>query len=117
MNLARMFLRLAAIVAALGMAPPVHAQSPAAADPARGELLYDASCRTCHSTQPHWRNKRVAKSWPELIDQVERWRRVAGQSWSSAEVGDVAAYLNDRFYRFVCDGPGCQSPRGAAPRY
>jgi len=116
MKLGRMFLRLAAIVAALGMAlaSPVYAQSQAGADPARGELLYDTSCRTCHSTQPHWRDKRVAKSWPELVGQVERWRRVAGQNWSSSEVADVAAYLNDRFYHFICEGPGCQGPRSAA---
>ena len=69
------------------------------ADPRRGELLYDTACLACHTTQPHWRDKRIVQSWPALLAEVSRWQRVAGQNWSDAEIRDVADYLNRRFYK------------------
>jgi mono/diheme cytochrome c family protein len=73
----------------------------------RGQLLYDAGCGECHTTQPHWREKHIVKTWPELLFQVERWQRVAGRGWTAAEIEDVAAYLNHRFYRMPCEPAGC----------
>ena len=70
------------------------------ADPEHGRLLYDTACGACHTTQPHWRDKRIVHSWDDLVGQVHRWQGVAGQNWSPAEVNDVASFLNDRFYRF-----------------
>ena len=68
----------------------------------RGALLYDTACGDCHTTQPHWREKRLVHTCAELTAQVTRWQRVAGQNWTSAEISDVAAYLNRRFYRLSC---------------
>ena len=86
-----------ALVVSACSAPP--AAAPASADAARGRLLYEAACSSCHTTQPHWREKRFVDSWRELVHQVDRWQRVAHQSWSAAEINDVAAFLNERFYR------------------
>jgi mono/diheme cytochrome c family protein len=88
-----------------------RADMPASADAARGRLLYEGACSTCHTTQPHWREKRFVDSWRELVLQVDRWQRVAHQSWSAAEINDVAAFLNERFYKLPCPLPGCRGPR------
>ena len=47
----------------------------------------------------HWRDNRLVRSWPGLLQQVDRWQAVAGQNWSATEVSDVASYLNERFYQ------------------
>jgi len=90
-----------ALVAAAG------AQGRESADLKRGALLYEAGCGECHTTQPHWREKRIVKTWPELLFQVERWQRVGGRGWSAEEIRDVAAYLNREFYRMPCPVAGC----------
>jgi hypothetical protein len=93
--------------------PPREAAGPPA-DAARGELLYGTACAACHTTQAHWRDKRVVRSWGDLIYQVTRWQQVAGQSWSAEEVADVAAHLNRRFYGLPCPTPGCTGPSARA---
>jgi hypothetical protein len=92
---------------------PREAPSPQA-DPSRGALLYQTACAACHTTQPHWRDKRVVHSWGDLVYQVTRWQQVAGQSWSAEDVLDVAAHLNRRFYGLPCPTPGCLGPTARA---
>jgi mono/diheme cytochrome c family protein len=104
--------RLALLIAAAALAGVALAADPQPAgdkrlNADRGRLLYDTACGECHTTQPHWRDKRIVKSWPELLFQVERWQRVAGRAWTAAEIEDVAAYLNHRFYRMSCQPAGC----------
>ena len=94
---------------ASGGAPAPEAAG-SAADPARGALLYDTACAGCHTTQAHWRDKRVVRSWGDLVYQVTRWQQAAGQRWSADEVADVAAFLNRRFYGLACPTPGCLGP-------
>ena len=105
----RMFLLLlfAALLAAAAIAADPAPAERARLNPDRGHLLYDAACGECHTTQPHWRDKRIVKTWPELLFQVERWQRVAGRGWTASEIEDVAAYLNHRFYRVSCKPAGC----------
>jgi mono/diheme cytochrome c family protein len=76
---------------------PAQSQSVSAT---RGELLYEAHCGACHSTQMHWREKRLATNWDTLKAQVRRWQGTARLGWSEAEVVDVARYLNDTIYRY-----------------
>jgi hypothetical protein len=81
------------------------------ADDERGRLLYETACIACHTTQAHWREKRMVRSWPDLVRQVTRWQHNAGQSWTGAEIVDVAAHLNDRFYNMPCPVAGCGGPQ------
>jgi mono/diheme cytochrome c family protein len=83
----------------------------AMADPARGQLLYQTACATCHTEQAHWRDKSMVRDWPGLIHQVARWQKVAGQTWRPEEIEDVAAYLNRRFYQLSCPLPGCAADK------
>lgn len=81
------------------------------ADEQRGRLLYETACVACHTTQAHWRDKRVVGSWSDLLGQVTRWQQNAGQNWGASEIVDVAAHLNDRFYRLPCPVAGCGGPQ------
>lgn len=89
------------LCAACTAAPPGPRVGDARTPPSleRGQLLYENNCAACHTTQAHWRDKRIVKSWPDLIGQVAKWQAVAGQRWGAAEIEDVASYLNERFYR------------------
>jgi mono/diheme cytochrome c family protein len=79
----------------------------AAANPQRGRLLYDTHCIACHTTDVHWRDKHIVQSWSDLLYQVDRMQKNAGQKWEMAEIIDVAAYLNDEFYQMPCPVAGC----------
>jgi mono/diheme cytochrome c family protein len=81
------------------------------ADPDRGRLLYQTACAACHTEQAHWREKSVVKSWDQLVFQVARWQKIAGQPWRTEETEDVAAYLNRRFYHLSCPLPGCAAEK------
>jgi mono/diheme cytochrome c family protein len=71
-----------------------------AADPTRGELLYETHCIGCHSTQVHWRDQRLAVDWITLNTQVRRWQSTVRLDWSDEDVTAVASYLNKLFYDF-----------------
>jgi mono/diheme cytochrome c family protein len=82
------------------------------ADARRGELLYDGACLACHTEKKHWRDQQHVNTWPQLVYQVDRWQRIAGQNWGPAEVDDTASYLNQRFYRVPCPIAGCGGGSG-----
>ncbi len=83
-------------VVALAPAQPLPPPSP---EVPRGELLYATHCIGCHSTQVHWREKKLATDWGKLLAQVQRWQANANLGWSEDEIFEVARYLNALFYR------------------
>ncbi len=66
----------------------------------QGELLYTTHCVACHTTEVHWRAKKLAKDWRTLIAQVRRWQTNNNLHWGEEEVVAVAHYLNGTFYHF-----------------
>ncbi len=66
----------------------------------RGELLYSTHCIACHTTQMHWRDKKLATDWDSLKAQVRRWQAAAKLQWSDDDIVQVARHLNERIYRF-----------------
>ena len=66
----------------------------------RGELLYTTHCIACHSTEIHWRDKRIARNLIGLNAQVRRWQEVAGLKWSDDDIAGVARYLNTLHYHY-----------------
>jgi mono/diheme cytochrome c family protein len=66
----------------------------------RGELLYSTHCIACHTSQAHWRDKRIATDRSSLEAEVRRWQATAMLRWSEDDIADVTRYLNDTFYRF-----------------
>jgi hypothetical protein len=97
----------AVLLLALAAAPAAHAQS-------RGELLYATHCLECHTTQMHWRERKLATDWASLREQVRRWQAAALLDWSEQDVREVARHLNETIYRFAPPaGPvgGREDPR------
>lgn len=73
----------------------------------KGEQLAKLSCVSCHSdkfggdgsrvyTRPdHW-----VKNTRQLLDRVAFCSEAARTDWSEEEIADVAAYLNQQYYKF-----------------
>jgi len=87
----------AAIAAIAAVSADAHAQAPG---DARGELLYTTHCVGCHTTQVHWRDRKLATDWASLVAQVERWQKNANLGWNADDVAAVVRHLNASFYRF-----------------
>ena len=75
------------------------AQAQAAPPASRGQLLYTTHCISCHTTQMHWRDDRLAHDWDSLKAQVRRWQGNANLQWSDADIVEVARHLHDTIYR------------------
>ena len=84
------------------------------ADP-RGALLYSTYCVGCHTTQVHWREKKLATDWTSLKAQVRRWQSNAGLGLSEDDIAAITQYLNDLYYHFV-SADTKQSGEADAPR-
>jgi mono/diheme cytochrome c family protein len=67
----------------------------------RGEMLYTTHCNACHSTEIHWRNKKLVTDWGSLVKQVRRWQASIGLNWNNGQIADVARYLNTQYYGFT----------------
>jgi len=87
-------------LALLMVAATAAAQAQTLPVDSRGELLYRTHCVGCHTTQVHWREKRLASDWTSLAAQVLRWQANAKLGWSAEDVDAVVGYLNAAFYRF-----------------
>ena len=74
--------------------------------PSRGELLYSTHCIACHSTQLHWRDKKLATNWSLLKAEVDRWQKTTGLRWRDEDVAEVARYLNALYYHFPAPALG-----------
>lgn len=85
---------------------PAHAQAQPVRDASRGELLYSTHCIACHSTQMHWRDKKLATDWTRLQAEVRRWQQVSALGWSDDDIAEVARYLNALFYHYPAKAPG-----------
>ena len=95
----------------IGVAAVAQAQSPPANS--RGELLYTTHCVGCHTTQVHWRDRKLASDWTSLTAQVERWQKNANLGWGGDDIDAVARYLNAAYYRFPRSG---EKPVGGGHR-
>ena len=69
-------------------------------DASRGELLYTTHCIACHTTQVHWREKKLATDWTSLQSEVRRWQGATGLGWSNQDIAEVARYLNALHYHY-----------------
>lgn len=70
------------------------------ADAQAGKALHEASCLKCHGTEVYKSAQRKIGSPEALRAQVARCAKAAEVAWTEAQVADVAAYLDEAFYRF-----------------
>ncbi len=103
------------LLGAMGLTSPEAStqDNAAVADLNRGRALYGASCDACHTQNIHWRDKGLVTSWASLVNEVKRWQSNSGQRWKQDEINDVAAYLNERFYRLPCPPAACMEKQAA----
>ena len=73
-------------------------------DTTRGELLYSTHCISCHSTQVHWREKKLVTNWASLQSEVRRWQGVSKLRWGNEDIEEVARYLNVTYYHYSTIG-------------
>jgi mono/diheme cytochrome c family protein len=90
---------LLGVVAVLASAVVVAQPAPKTSQ-SLGELLYSTHCAACHTTEVHWREKRLATDWASLRAQVARWQSNSGLAWRDTEIIEVTRYLNGRYYHF-----------------
>ncbi|MGO8754760.1 MAG: hypothetical protein ACLQHK_05965 [Gallionellaceae bacterium] len=69
-------------------------------DSARGELLYSTHCIACHTTQVHWREKKLVTDWTSLRAEIRYWQKFSNLEWSNDDIAAVARYLNALYYRY-----------------
>ena len=74
-----------AAAALAGLAVP-PAPATLAQAPTRGALLYDTHCSGCHTTQMHWRDRRVVRDWAGLVDQVAQWAARERLGWGAESI-------------------------------
>lgn len=91
--------KLIALLGATSMLVCATASSQATRTP-HGELLYSTYCNGCHTTEVHWRAKKLASDWTSLKSQVRRWQDNMSLGWGEDDVAAVARYLNGRYYHF-----------------
>jgi mono/diheme cytochrome c family protein len=77
------------------------------ADVAAGRALHDKSCIACHASlmkgKPsliYTRPDRRIQTYQGLVAHVSRCAATVGVDWSEASVKDVAAFLNQTYYKF-----------------
>jgi len=58
--------------------------------PSRGEMLCRTHCAECHSSQMHWREKKVVRDWLSLRAQVTFWQAQARLAWGEDDITEVA---------------------------
>lgn len=90
--------RTAAILLSLSCA--AAAAQVRSAPATRGAMLYENHCGACHSEQMHWRDKRSARDWATLREQVRRWQGEARLGWTEQDIDAVARHLNETIYRY-----------------
>jgi len=67
----------------------------------RGEALYENHCKECHEALAHTRHGSRINSIGDIRKWVASWSAHSNLDWSSEEVGDVADYLNNKFYHLT----------------
>ena len=88
-------------VTALVLVPWLLAGASAgAADAERGGAMYDNHCTGCHTSKAHIRERRKAEDMATLRKWVQRWQEYQSLHWSASDVADVAAFLDERYYKF-----------------
>lgn len=95
---------------AIAIAAALAAGTTHAADPARGRALYEARCGSCHNESVHNDASRKARNFEAARARVADFSAQLKTGWKSAQIDDVAVYLNERYYSFPCPAQLCPKP-------
>ena len=67
---------------------------------AHGKKLYEAHCFSCHDSKIHTRTNTIIHSFSALKKRVQFCQNGNHLNWSSAQIDNVTAHLNETFYKF-----------------
>lgn len=70
-----------------------------AADLDRGRSLHDTHCVLCHTPSVYSREDRIANSYLEIRQQVQRWQENTKLRWSAYDIDSVSEFLADKYYK------------------
>lgn len=97
----------ATIILLLSLLPAFWAPSLAAADAARGKVLHDKQCVTCHAkryggdgAQMYLRTDRLIRNRQALVQRVATCNAMLNAGLFPEDEEDIAAYLAQRYYKF-----------------
>lgn len=76
------------------------AASAAAADVAAGKALVQKDCTACHGTEVFSRPNHRMQSLAMLKHQIGRCQHAAAVHLTAQQIDDIAAYLDQTFYKF-----------------
>jgi mono/diheme cytochrome c family protein len=68
----------------------------------KAQTMHDTYCVACHGTEVYTREGRLARDYPSLREQVQRWQANVNLGWSDADIDAVAAWLAERYYGLSC---------------
>jgi cytochrome c553 len=71
-----------------------------AVDVNHGKTLQQQNCMACHDDGMYTRDARKVTTLGGLHKQVKRCELTLGLKWFDEDINDVAAYLNESFYKF-----------------
>ncbi|MBX9964315.1 MAG: cytochrome C [Burkholderiales bacterium] len=70
-----------------------------AADRDRGQSLHDNHCVLCHTTSVYTRADRLANTYLEVRQQVQRWQENTRLRWTPTDIDNVTEYIADKYYK------------------
>jgi len=70
-----------------------------AADLERGRSLHDNHCLMCHRTAVYVREDRIAGTYLEIRQQVQRWQENTKLRWSPSDIDSVTEFLAETYYK------------------
>lgn len=89
------------------LAAGARAEPFAKGDPAKGKALHDKACISCHArmvggdgSKLYTRADRKVKNADQLAARISACNINTGAGWLPADEENVAAYLNQRYYKF-----------------
>lgn len=75
------------------------AVSAQAGDLERGRALHDTHCLMCHDSGIYSRQDRIANSYLEVRQQVQRWQENTRLRWTQYDVESVTDWLSEKHYK------------------
>jgi mono/diheme cytochrome c family protein len=98
---------LTALFTAAMFSTALHAAPFANGDPKTGKALHDKTCISCHASMVggdgskiYTRPDRKVKNAAQLTARISACNANTGAGWFPEEEAHVAAYLNQKYYKF-----------------
>lgn len=76
-----------------------HASDKTLGDAAKGKLLHNRDCTSCHNNSVYTRPNHI-KSLGGLQQRVQMCAKMLHKGYSDDDVANLVEYLNDNYYKF-----------------